>query len=173
MGIPMMNSLRSRIFSTLRWRYPTWGSESTMTSPETLIRRSHRPWVEGCEGPMLTHISAMGSPPLPGLPVLEVLAQREADPVLGQEHAALVGVPHEVDAEHVVLLALEPVGAAPHEGGRGDLGVEPVGLGAGLDGDRGVVVEEEVLDLDPVDEVEGHDERAVVELLLVAQPLPE
>src|SRR5690242_9353173 len=113
-----------------------------MTSPLTLMRRSHSPWVDGCWGPMLIHISAI-LPPLPRLPEFVVLAQRVADPVVGQQHAAQVGVARELHAHEVELLALEPVGAAPHEGGGGHLGVEPVAVRGGLERDVVAVAEEE------------------------------
>src|SRR3990172_1292846 len=34
---------------------------SRTTSPSSLISRRRTPWVEGCCGPMLTHISSMDS----------------------------------------------------------------------------------------------------------------
>src|SRR5688572_7250227 len=45
-----------------------------------------------------------------------VLAQRMAFPVVAQEDAAMIGMPVERDAEHVVALALHPVGPAPYPG---------------------------------------------------------
>src|SRR5687767_6385261 len=48
-----------------------------------------------------------------------VLAQRVALPVVAEEDAAMIGMPLERDAEHVVALALHPVGPAPDAGERG------------------------------------------------------
>src|SRR5947207_11244506 len=50
-----------------------------------------------------------------------VLAQWIADPIVGAENAPQVRVAIEDDAEHVVSLALVPVGGAPQIGDAGDV----------------------------------------------------
>jgi hypothetical protein len=61
-------------------------------------------------GPRLHHAGQQG----------EVLAQRVPLEVAGQVHVAQVGVPGEADAEHLVGLALVPVGAGEHRHPRVD-----------------------------------------------------
>jgi len=65
---------------------------------------------------------------VPATGLLVVLAERVADPVVGQHDAAQVGVAGEGDAEEVVDLALEPVGALPDPGERRHHRVGAVGL---------------------------------------------
>src|SRR5262245_9567230 len=49
-------------------------------------------------------------------PDVVVLAQRESDPVLGKQNALQIRMIRILHAEHVVHLALEPVGSAPDGG---------------------------------------------------------
>src|SRR6516164_8311965 len=61
-----------------------------------------------------------------GIPV--ILAQREADPVVGQHQAAQVRMVLKDNAEHLKGLALEPVAAGPEVAHCRDFGVLPLEL---------------------------------------------
>src|SRR4051812_6468045 len=109
-----------------------------MTSPSVRSTSRSTPCVLGCCGPMLTSISSVRTSnstivwssgsvlavamvlSTPDAVVFErklvVLAERMADPVLGQQDAAQVGVAREPDAAEVVHLALVPVRGRPDAG---------------------------------------------------------
>ena len=105
-----------------------------------LVLRRHRFDVDDA-GPRLDHAGEQR----------EVLAQRVALEVGGQVHVAQIGMAVEADAEHLVALALVPVGAREDRGPGVD-GERLVG-DVGLDGDADVAVE--------VDETGEHLEAGV------------
>src|SRR5579864_8392662 len=113
-------------------------------SPSSLRMTRNTPWVDGCCGPMLRTSSVESRKVAPGIsslaavdlqillhPALVLLqdgiifAQRMPLPFFRQQDAPHVGMPGELDAEHVEDFALEPVGGGMHSGSRG----RPVGLG--------------------------------------------
>ena len=117
------------------------GVTSATTSPSVRNTSRNTPCVLGCCGPMLTSISSLcrsnstssGSTRsiamryLPRNPVvlgghLIILAQRVADPVLGQEDPPQVGVARKKHARQVEHLALVPLGRAPDVADAGHLG---------------------------------------------------
>src|SRR4029077_15599594 len=99
-------------------------------SPSSLRMTRSTPCVEGCCGPMLRTNSVESRKVESGIPrslaafdsqvflypalvLLEysvVLTQREALPLVGHQDAPHVGVSRELDTEHVVDFALQPVG---------------------------------------------------------------
>src|SRR3989442_990522 len=79
-----------------------------------------------------------------------VLAEREALPVLRQQDPAKVRMALEHDAEHVVALALHPVGAAVEPGERRALAVAGAQARAEHQGEAGVQVLETANDLEPL-----------------------
>src|SRR6266496_3642691 len=87
---------------------------------------------------------------VPAARLLVVLAQRVADPVVGQHDPAQVRVAREVHAEQVVDLALEPVGGLPDPLDRVDGRGGPVRLDLELQAVAVAVREEMVDDLDRV-----------------------
>src|SRR6267142_3869536 len=119
------------------------GFAATMVSPSSSSATRSTPWVEGCWGPMLrVMVSLRTGLDLPRRELLEVgrrlhpvrrvvgerdllvaerriLAQRPADPVLGQQDAREARVARERDAVEVEGLALVPVRRGPHAGHRG------------------------------------------------------
>src|SRR5947207_13836941 len=98
-------------------------------SPSSLRITRSTPCVDGCCGPMLRtssvesrkvdsgilrSLAASDTQVLlhPSVVLFQyavVLAQRETFPFLGQKDAPHIGVAGELDAEHVVRLALQPV----------------------------------------------------------------
>src|SRR6478735_5025104 len=103
-------------------------SASTTFSPSSRRTTRSTPCVLGCCGPMLITSSLVSNiapwtvvglsralPVLLNVRLFPRLAQLQ--PVFGHQNAASIGMTGEVDAEHVVDLALEPVGGRP-DGGR-------------------------------------------------------
>jgi len=88
-----------------------------------------------------------------------VLAQRVPLELRIQQDASQVGVPHELDAEHVVRLALGPVGRAPQLGERLDFGVVALGI------------TDRRLQAEPVSLAEGVQVRDDVEARLAVEPV--
>src|SRR5437588_222957 len=112
-----------------RCKYPITQSVPSTFSPSSLRITRSTPCVDGCCGPMLRTSSVESRKVVSGIlrslaawntqvllhpPVVlledpVVLAQREALPLLRQQNAPHVRVAGELDAEHVVDLALQPV----------------------------------------------------------------
>src|SRR5436305_6036972 len=109
------------------------GLQATTFSPSSSSTTRSTPCVEGCCGPMFSVIVSLRTVAnFPGCELLQrrrrhgaprrvvrerhlfvaergILAQRPADPVLGQQDAGEVRVARERDAVEVVRLALVPV----------------------------------------------------------------
>src|SRR5215475_11134627 len=126
-------------------------------SPSSFRITRSTPCVDGCCGPILRTSSvesrnvASGMDgllaafdiqifPHPAIVLLNqavLLTQRESLPLLGQQDTPHVGVPGELDTEHVEDLAFEPIGCGVHGGGGcglhavADGGLEPDPLIAG------------------------------------------
>src|SRR6266568_104500 len=114
------------------------GLALTTVSPSSSSATRSTPWVEGCWGPMLRVMVSVctvlhllrrelfegrrGQAAPRGvvgerdLLVAErgVLAERPADPVLGEQDAGQVGMAGELDAAEIEVLALVPVRGRPH-----------------------------------------------------------
>src|SRR5580658_65833 len=135
-------------------------------SPSSLRITRSTPCVEGCCGPMLRTSSvesknvASGIPcslaafdlqvlPHPSLVLLNyriVLSERVSLPFFRQEDAPHIGMPGELDAEHVEDLPLQPIAAQVH--GDGSLGLVALG-DVRLDAEA-LVARETVEDVDDV-----------------------
>ena len=104
--------------------------------PSIRTRRFQRPWVMGCWGPMLIHISDMARLHLQllGLVELEGAEQRVERVAVGHQEVAEVRVVVERDVDHLPGLPFVPVRARP-DGGRG-LDVRVVGGHVGRRGAR-------------------------------------
>src|SRR6266540_654577 len=112
---------------------------------------------------------------VPAARLLVVLAERVADPVVGEHDPAEVRVAREVHAEEVVHLALEPVRGLPDHLDRGDRRRGAVRLDLQLE-DVPVLVREQVVDdldlvlLRPVDRGEVLEEVEVEPGLRLEEP---
>src|SRR6266849_7463259 len=118
----------SAIFSPPRCRYPMMHSVPITFSPSSFKMTRNTPWVEGCCGPILSTNSVESRNVASGMDLLAAfdvqillhpavvlldepvfLPQREADPFLGQQNAAHIGMTLKLDAEHIENFAFQPI----------------------------------------------------------------
>src|SRR5271156_3606482 len=102
-----------------------------MISPSMRTLRFQRPWVMGCWGPMLIHMSDIAPLHLQFLRLVQLeRAQERVELVaLGSEEAAEIRVMIENDPDELERLALVPVRGRPDR--RGALEVRVVGRHVG------------------------------------------